>query len=135
MGRSTPFVACCFLALALAACGGKEMQGEGIDWDRLAQMATPRDSVQYQLELLKAGRAEDLVPCFTERLRDRITPDAVAAGMRELSGTSLDELFAGVEKGGDGDTETVKVKMGNGRTLTTLVHVDGKWLADTIWFK
>ena len=28
-----------------------------------------------------------------------------------------------------------KVTMKNGRTLTTLVLTDGKWLADTIWFK
>jgi len=31
--------------------------------------------------------------------------------------------------------KTAKVKMKNGRTLSTLVETDGKWLADTIWFK
>jgi len=25
--------------------------------------------------------------------------------------------------------------MKGGRSLTTLVKVDGKWLADTVWFK
>ena len=34
-----------------------------------------------------------------------------------------------------GSTRTVKIKMKNGRTLTTLVLTDGKWLAETIWFK
>jgi len=135
MGRAIPLAALLVLALAFAACGGDEEKGDGIDWDRLSKMATPRDSVEYQFELIKAGRAEDLVPCFTARLRERITPDAVAAGAREVSGMSLDELFSGVEASEVDGHEAAKVKMGNGRTLTTLVLTDGKWLADTIWFK
>ena len=31
--------------------------------------------------------------------------------------------------------KTAKIKMKNGRTLTTLIETDGQWLADTIWFK
>ena len=31
--------------------------------------------------------------------------------------------------------KTAKITMKNGRTLTTLILTDGKWLADTIWFK
>jgi hypothetical protein len=34
-----------------------------------------------------------------------------------------------------GTKTEIKIKMKNGRTLTTLVNVDGKWLADTLWFK
>ena len=30
---------------------------------------------------------------------------------------------------------TAKIKMKNGRTLTTFVLVDGEWQADTLWFK
>jgi len=29
----------------------------------------------------------------------------------------------------------VKVKMPNGRSLTTLIRVDERWLSNTIWFR
>jgi hypothetical protein len=35
----------------------------------------------------------------------------------------------------DQEVTRLKIKMKNGRTLTTLVKTDGKWLADTVWFK
>ena len=49
----------------------------------------------------------------------------------QLGKMTLDDLVASA----DGDKTAIKIKMKNGRTLTTLLSVDGKWLADTLWFK
>lgn len=96
---------------------------------------TPKDSIAAQLELLKAGKTDELRNWFTERQRLKITPDAVAKGKKNASIYSIDELVGNVEFGKDLGRETAKIKMKNGRTLTTLVLIEGKWLADTIWFK
>lgn len=96
---------------------------------------SPKDSLAYQFELLKAGDTEKLKECFTERLRERITPEAVEKGKSESGNYTLDDLVASVEMGQAEGQQTAKIMMKNGRTLTTLVQTDGKWLADTIWFR
>ena len=98
-------------------------------------MATPRASIEHQVALLKAGDLEAFRACFTERLRGRITAEAMAKGTEEISTMSMEDLFAGMEEGEYAGNKTAKVKMKSGRTLTTLILTDGDWLADTIWFK
>ncbi len=100
-----------------------------------AQPITPREEIERQIGLLKAEKTADLQSCFTERLRDRITDEAVSAGKAEVEKYAIDDLFASVETGEREGRKTAKIKMKNGRTLTTLVLVDGRWLADTIWFR
>ena len=48
---------------------------------------------------------------------------------------TIDDLVGAVELGEAEGMKTAKIKMKNGRTLTTLVQTNGKWLADTVWFK
>jgi len=96
---------------------------------------SPKDSIAYQFELLKAGDTDKLKQCFTERLRERITQEVVQKGKSEAGNFTLDDLVASVEMGQAEGQQTAKIMMKNGRTLTTLVQTDGKWLADTIWFK
>ena len=96
---------------------------------------SPKDSIAYQFELLKAGNTDKLRECFTQRLRERITPDAVEKGKAQASSYTLEDLVASVEMGQAEGQQTAKIMMKNGRTLTTLVQTDGKWLADTIWFR
>lgn len=98
-------------------------------------MSDPKSSMSYQLDLLKAGDTEKLKECFTERLRADITPELVAKGKAEGEGATIDKIYASAEMGEEGGKKTAKVKMESGRTLTTLVETDGKWLSDTIWFK
>ncbi len=99
-------------------------------------MCTPQGSIGYQLGLLKQGNVEALKACFTEDVRERVTDAAVKAGQDNAANVTLDDLLGEViENEGLGATRTVKIKMKNGRTLTTLVLTDGKWLAETIWFK
>ena len=45
----------------------------------------------------------------------------------------LDDLVHAIR--GEFEAKTAKITMKNGRTLTTLILTDGKWLSDTIWFK
>jgi hypothetical protein len=87
--------------------------------------------IAKQIEALKKGDEAAVKKHFTERLRDRITADAIKAAQKQLGSITLDELVGSVTSAKD----SLKIKMKNGRTLTTLVKVDGQWLADTIWFK
>ena len=96
---------------------------------------SPKDSIAYQFGLLKEGNASQLRECFTDRIKERITDEAVEKGKSQASEYSLDDLVASVEMGEAEGHQTAKIMMKNGRTLTTLVQVDNKWLADTVWFK
>jgi hypothetical protein len=98
-------------------------------------LAEPKNSLAYQLELLKAGDADKLKECFTARQKDKITKEAVAAAQRTAVKMTMEDLFASAEMGEFRGAKTARIKMKNGRTLTTLVQTDGKWLADTIWFR
>lgn len=96
---------------------------------------SPKDSIAYQFGLLKDGNVSQLRECFTERIRERITEDVVEKGKAQASSYSLDDLVASVELGEADGHPTAKIMMKNGRTLTTLIQVENKWLADTVWFK
>jgi ATP-dependent protease HslVU (ClpYQ) ATPase subunit len=103
---------------------------------RADEKAEIRKEVEKQIELIKKGDANKLKDHFTERQRERITGDAVKAAKKTAADANIDDLVDSVTTDKDKEgRKTVKVKMKNGRTLTTFVEVDGKWLADTIWFK
>ncbi|HKE58390.1 MAG TPA: hypothetical protein VKB46_16880, partial [Pyrinomonadaceae bacterium] len=93
------------------------------------------DSIAYQFQLVKEGNVEKLKGCVTERLRDLVTPETVEKGKAQSANYTLDDLVASVEMVEDAGQKTAKIMMKNGRTLTTLVETDGKWLADSVWFK
>jgi hypothetical protein len=100
-----------------------------------ASLNDPKSSIAYQFELVKAGDAEKLKSCLTPRLRDGLTKEVVDKAKTDAAKYTMDDLYASAEMGEADGKKTAKVKMKNGRTLTTLVETDGKWLADTIWFK
>ena len=134
------------ICLVLAACGAKDEGNTSNATGKTAgsspsaptgsdsSLSDPRGSIAYQFELLKAGDADKLRNCFTERLRDRITKERVDKARSNVGQMTIDDLFASMESGEYEGKKTAKVKMKNGRTLTTLVQTDGKWLSDTIWF-
>jgi hypothetical protein len=96
-------------------------------------LADAKAVIAKQVEALKKGDEAVVRKHFTARLRDKITAENVKAAQKQVAGMTLDELVASVAAGSAKDS--LKIKMKNGRTLTTLVKVDGQWLADTIWFK
>jgi PelA/Pel-15E family pectate lyase len=102
---------------------------------RPAELPPPREEIARQLGFLKAGDVEKLKACFTERLRDRITPEEVEKGRKEAEAFTLDDLVASVEMGEWEGKKTARIQMKNGRTLTTLVWTGERWLADTMWFR
>ena len=85
--------------------------------------------------MVKAGDADKLKTCLTPRLRDGVTKEVMDKAKTEAAKYTLDDLYASAEMGEAEGKKTAKVKMKNGRTLTTLVETDGQWLADTMWFK
>jgi hypothetical protein len=102
---------------------------------RAGSLADPKSSIAYQFDLVKAGDADKLKNCFTPRVRDGVTKEAVEKAKGQASAYTLDDLYASAEMGEADGKKTAKVKMKSGRTLTTLIETDGQWLADTIWFK
>jgi hypothetical protein len=95
------------------------------------ELGDARTVIAKQVEQIKKGDVAGLKEGFTKRLQDRITEEGVKRAQKDIGSMTLDELVASVAPGKD----SIKVKMKNGRSLTTLVKVDGKWLADTVWFK
>ena len=102
---------------------------------RSGSLADPKSSIAYQFDLVKAGDAAKLKNCFTPRVRDGITAEVVEKAKGQAAQYTMDDLYASAEMGEADGKKTAKVKMKNGRTLTTLIETDGQWLADTIWFK
>ena len=98
-------------------------------------LSDPKSSIAYQFDLVKAGDVEKLKACLTPRVRDGVTKEVVDKAKVDSAQYTIDDLYASAEMGEAEGKKTAKVKMKNGRTLTTLIETDGKWLADTIWFK
>ena len=98
-------------------------------------LSEPKKSIEYQLKLLKEGNAEKLKECFTKRQQDKVTKEAVTAAQKQVAKMTIDDLVKDVTMSEFNGMKTAKITMKNGRTLTTLILTDGKWLSDTIWFK
>ena len=94
-------------------------------------LADAKAVIGKQLEQIKKADVAGLKTGFTKRLQDKITDENVKGAQKEVAKLTLDDLVEKVEAKGT----SLKVKMKGGRSLTTLVKVDGKWLADTVWFK
>ena len=95
----------------------------------------PKSSIAYQFELVKAGDLDNLKACMTPRVRDGVTKEVVDKAKVDAAKYTIEDLYDSAEMGEYEGKKTAKIKMKNGRTLTTLVETDGQWLADTIWFK
>lgn len=96
----------------------------------------PKEAMLAQIELLKAGKADELKTHFTGRLQEKITAEAVKKGQAESKNMPPPaELIKEVQDGEVDGKKTAKILMPGGRTLTTLIYEDGKWLADTVWFQ
>ena len=95
------------------------------------RLAPVRALIEKQVELIKAGDLDGLRASVTARLQERVTAPGVQSAVKNLGSMTIDDLVASVEAVGPG----LKIKMKNGRTLTTLMSEDGLWKADTIWFK
>jgi hypothetical protein len=126
----------CAALLALGslsfACGAG---GGGGASSGAAALGDPKSSIAYQFEQIKAGDVDKLKACLTPRVRDGVTKEVVDKAKTQAAQYTMDDLYASAEMGEADGKKTAKVKMKNGRTLTTLVETDGRWLADTIWFK
>lgn len=115
---------------AIASCSAKSSVAVNND-----ALKDPKTSIAYQLDLVKAGDIDKLKACLTDRVRENVTKDGVDKAKTNSVNYTIDDLYESAEMGEADGKKTAKVKMKNGRTLTTLVETDGKWLADTVWFK
>lgn len=97
--------------------------------------ATAKAEIGRQFDLLKKGDVTALRARFTDRQKERVTADKVKKAQKEIKKLTLDDLVESVIEGEYQGKKTIKIKMKNGRTLTTLVEENGQWYADTIWFR
>jgi hypothetical protein len=99
-------------------------------------LSTPRGSIEYQVGLIKEGKVDELKACFTDRQKGNVTPGTVAMGQKQLAKLTIEEMIGKIEESEVGGKKTAKIRMKGGNILlTTLILTDGKWLADTIWYK
>jgi hypothetical protein len=117
-----------------SSAGGASTAGTG-GTSTAGTASDPKAAVAAQLDAVKAGDVERVKAGMTARVQDRFTAADVEKAKGEAGKMTIDDLYDSVEMGEDGGKKTAKVKMKNGRTLTTLIEEDGKWLADTVWFK
>jgi uncharacterized protein (DUF2147 family) len=96
-----------------------------------ANVVIAKTAIAKQVEKIKASDVEGLKATFTDRLKDKITAEGVQKAAGQLKTMTIDDLVASAQLTTDG----IKIKMKNGRSLTTLVRVGDEWKADTIWFK
>lgn len=96
---------------------------------------TAKAEIGRQFDLLKKGDVKALRARFTDRQKERVTADKVKKAQKEIKQYTLDDLVESVIEGEYQGQKTMKIKMKNGRTLTTLVEENGQWYADTIWFR
>ncbi|QDU07964.1 tetratricopeptide repeat protein [Gimesia aquarii] len=94
-----------------------------------------REIIALQLEYIKKQDVEALKPYFTKRLRNRITAKMLEQAARQTESATPAELVHAVQVDEAENQIQARIMMKNGRTLTTLIPVNGKWEADTIWFK
>jgi hypothetical protein len=147
MKRVSWIVAVFLVGSLLASCGSQEQTPAappggpagtttgGPTSSTTGSLSDPKSSIAYQFELVKAGDLEKLKECLTPRVRDELTAEIVEKAKGEAANMTMEDLYASEEMGEADGKKTAKVKMKNDRTLTTLIEEDGKWLADTIWFK
>lgn len=97
--------------------------------------AAAQAEIGRQMELIKKGDVAALKQRFTARQRERVTAEKVKKAQGELQSYTLDDLVSKVIEDEYQGKKTIKIKMKNGRTLTTLVQEGSEWYADTIWFR
>ncbi len=94
-----------------------------------------REIIKLQLQYIQNLDVKSMKPYFTERVRNLITADLLKSARKQAETARPEELVHEIQLEESGDQIQAKIKMKNGRTLTTLIPVNGKWEADTIWFK
>lgn len=103
--------------------------------DRDNPLGTPKSSIAYQFELVKAGDYEKLLDCFTEKGKKKLTQPIVESAKANSVNFTFDDLFGSVEDDNNSNGKFAIVRMKNNRTLTILQWNDGKWLSDNVWFR
>jgi len=98
-------------------------------------LAIAKKEISEQVSFLKNGNFKKFKACFTARQQGRVDTKGFTKARKEIKNYTLDDLVESVTENEYEGKKTIKIKMKNGRTLTTLVDHDGHWLADTIWYR
>ena len=133
MKKLTIFLILLTAGILSAACSSSGTStGTAVDESRLKD---PKTSVEYQLELVKAGDFEKLKSCVMPNVRDKVTKEGIEKAKTNAANYTIEDVYDSAEMGEEDGKKTAKVKMKNGRTLTMLVEENGKWLSNSVWYK
>jgi hypothetical protein len=128
-------VACGSAGTANTANANKPPTDPATVIDRSNPLGTPKSSIAYQFELVRAGDYEKLLDCFTEKGKRQLTQPAVEKAKAEAVNISFDDIVDSITEEENSNGKFAYIKMRDHRTLAILVWHDNKWLADKVWFK
>jgi hypothetical protein len=103
--------------------------------DRSNPLGTPKSSIAYQFELIKAGDYEKLRDCFTEKGKRQLTQPAVEKAKADAVNIAFDDIVDSISEEENSNGKFAYIRMKDHRVLAILVLQDNKWLADKVWFK
>lgn len=98
---------------------------------RADDLADAKTFISKQMEQIKKADVDGVKAGMSRRQAGKITKEMLTKAQGEAAKYTLEDLVDKV----DASKDALKIKMKNGRTLTTLIKEDGAWKADTIWFK
>ena len=100
----------------------------------LGDVATPRATVQTQIDLLLADRDVELRETFLPAVREQLTPDVLAFCKQKVRSHPVRPDWEMAEDGVTGAGERERRVSMFGKSMTGFVEVsEDRWLADGIW--
>jgi len=118
-------VAAAILPCSVTGCGS----------DESADVGSLRGDVAVQLALLRQGDVKALVETFTEKVRPAITEEYVRSRQPIYAQVTAESLVGPVAVKEVEGVKTADVWTPDGAPLGRFVFVNGRWLADTLWFR
>ncbi len=94
-----------------------------------------RQILTKQFELIRKKEVEALRLFYVEDVRKEITGELLEKVIPFLDKLSPDEMVDHVKIEADGKTVKAKIFDKQGEIFTTLVQIEGRWFARTIWFE
>ncbi len=95
-------------------------------------LINPAATVSTQVRLLEDGDDEAFRETFVPSMRDKVTPDAIAACRKRLAQVRVQPDWEMAEDSTAGGERVERVSMW-GKSMTGFHDVNGRWLADALW--
>ena len=95
-------------------------------------LISPEATVSTQVRLLAEGRDEAFRETFLPQIRDKVTPEAIAACRKRLAESRVQPDWEVAEDSQQDGHRVQRVSMW-GKSTTGFHDTNGAWLADSVW--